>query len=1166
MLSLPQINLIDMEYLKNFLDEVDQNEDVFSIYGCVDSSKLHLALSYKKDKNIKIYIAKDDVSARRILNDTLFFNVNACYYPYKDVLFYSSCLSSNDVIKSRLECIYSIINAKKNNEQLLVITTANALFELVLPLYLFEENIISLKKGDIIKKEDLIEKLVFLGYKNTFRVENVFEFSSRGYIVDIFPIDSDFPVRIDFFDDEIESIKYFDETSQRSIKEIEEFSIFSATEYLFSKDEIKNGISSLNKEFEILKKENIEDLDTVSDFLSNIITKSSYEQAFTYFSKNFISFIDYFDTDCLFIFDEINDIEKTLEDSIIEITEYFQFKKSVGTLLTKKRFPVLSLKEIKERLKAHKILSLSLFIPDANKFFNVKKTKSFKISSLTVNSYNNSFTDLLKDLLEYKKLKYKTVYVTSSNTRKERLVKDFNDNGLIATSLLEELQDGVVFVTASSLFSGFIYPEHNFAVISENDIFKKTTSKKRKNTQLSFEELSLLVGDYVVHTTYGIGIYKGIVKQVMDGVEKDYIHIEYAKNANLYVLATQTDAIQKYFSSDADKKPALSVLGGSSWKKTKEKIEKSVSLVAKDLVKLYAKRSLLKGFIFDKDNYLQHEFEETFPYEETKDQINAINEIKADMESETIMDRLLCGDVGFGKTEVAMRAAFKAVQSGKQVAFLAPTTILASQHFNTFSLRLKNFPINVSLLSSMKSTSENKDTIASLKTGLTDIVIGTHRLLSKDVSFKNLGFLIVDEEQRFGVSHKEKIKQLKEDVDVLSLSATPIPRTLSLSLSGIRQMSVLNEAPIDRLPIETFVSSYDVATIKTAIQREINRNGQVYYVYNRVEKIEEVYNKLSSLLPNVSFAYAHGQMDKKKLNEIMHKFINKEIDVLIATTIIETGVDVPNANTMIIEDANKLGLSQLYQLRGRVGRTNRQGYAFLFYSRGTILSDTAKKRMLAISSYTNLGSGYRLAMKDLEIRGAGSFLGKSQHGHMALVGFELYTKMLNEAIMKEKGILIPAFFETIIDIEADAYLPSSYVFKEAEKLSLYKRIANLSTREDFLNMADELTDRYGKMPLATKNLLNIAFIKSIAHSCFICELKGGEKNTAWVSSITFANEEISRLSTENIRDIGNKFFMDLSLIHLRKLSFKISKIKAHKIDEYLSELTNFLNKLKSYIE
>ena len=679
-----------------------------------------------------------------------------------------------------------------------------------------------------------------------------------------------------------------------------------------------------------------------------------------------------------------------------------------------------------------------------------------------------------------------------------------------------EVKSGEIMTGYGKIKKGYEYPMLKFVVISESDIFGGEKKKKKRKRIYEGEKIAsftdLNIGDYVVHESHGLGIYRGIEKIEVDKTEKDYIKIEYAGGGNLYILATQLEQIQKYAGAGA-KKPKLNKLGGQEWNKTKSRVRGAVKEIAEDLVKLYAVRQNEQGFAFGPDTVWQKEFEEMFPFEETEDQDLAIAATKADMESTKIMDRLICGDVGYGKTEIAIRAAFKAVQDGKQVAFLVPTTILAQQHYNNFVQRMKDFPVNIDLLCRFRSSAEQKKTIEKLKKGQVDIIVGTHRLLSKDVVYKDLGLLIIDEEQRFGVAHKEKIKQLKTNIDVLTLTATPIPRTLHMSLIGIRDMSVLEEPPMDRVPIQTYVMEYNEELVREAISRELARGGQAYFVYNRVREIADVATKIAELVPEANVAYAHGQMKETELENIMYRFINGEIDVLVSTTIIETGLDISNVNTMIIHDADNMGLSQLYQLRGRVGRSNRTAYAFLMYKRDKMLKEVAEKRLAAIKEYTELGSGFKIAMRDLEIRGAGSLLGERQHGHMEAVGYDLYCKMLNEAVKEAKGIAVEESFDTSIDIVIDAYIPMGYIPNELQKLDIYKRIADIETQEETEEMTEELIDRFGDPPKSVENLLYIAKIKSMAHRLYFTEVaQKGE-------SVRFTLYEKARIDVTKIPEL-----------------------------------------------
>ena len=750
--------------------------------------------------------------------------------------------------------------------------------------------------------------------------------------------------------------------------------------------------------------------------------------------------------------------------------------------------------EVGAKIAARRVVTLST-MDGRNPLF--KADKKFAVQARSLSSYNNSFESLVRDLTAYKRKGYRILLLSGSRTRARRLAEDLREQEISAfytEDPMREVQPGEVMTCYGRVLKGFEYPLLQFIVIAESDIFGAPKKKKRKKKIYEGQKINdfneLRVGDYVVHESHGLGIYQGIEKVEVDHIVKDYMKISYRDGGILYVLATGLDVIQKYASADAGAKPKLNKLGTQEWTKTKSKVRTAVDEVAQDLVELYALRQQSEGFRYGKDTVWQREFEEMFPFEETEDQLAAIAATKEDMESGRVMDRLICGDVGYGKTEIAIRAAFKAVQEGKQVVYLVPTTILAQQHYNTFIQRMKDFPVRIDLMSRFRTAAEQKKTIVDLKKGMVDIVIGTHRVLSADVQYKDLGLLIIDEEQRFGVTHKEKIKKLKENVDVLTLTATPIPRTLHMSLVGIRDMSVLEEAPDERQPIQTFVCEYNEELVREAIVRELSREGQVYYVYNRVNNIADIAASIQQLVPEANVAFAHGQMKETELERIMYDFINGEIDVLVATTIIETGLDISNVNTMIIHDSDQMGLSQLYQLRGRVGRSNRTAYAFLMYRRNKLLKEVAEKRLEAIREFTELGSGFKIAMRDLEIRGAGTLLGRSQHGHMQAVGYDLYCKMLNEAVKNLKGISTLEDFNTVIDVDVDAYIPPSYIVNEVQKLDIYKRIAGIEDERECGDMREELLDRFGEIPKSVENLLRIALIRSHAHKLYMPEVKG----------------------------------------------------------------------------
>lgn len=857
------------------------------------------------------------------------------------------------------------------------------------------------------------------------------------------------PVRIELWGDEVDSIRSFDTETQRSVEKLDEVQVYPATEMILSRNKIGEAVRRMKEEYKkqeeafkkrkrLAEKERLRKMTVrTEEELLSFGTAEGSEALLSYFYEKTVSFLEYLPENTLFFIDEPH---RVLEKGKTYEEEFFlcmQSRLEGGYVLPGQADLLFGYEEILSKVMEEPLILLSSVIQD----YAFYKPKTIcDIEAKSIFSYNNSFDQLIKDLEHWKKQNYRILLLSSSTTRAKRLAENIRDYGLLAYFAADfdrTIAPGEIMVASGRLGNGFEYPTLKFVVLSEKDIFKERKAKKpKKKSQYSGQKINSLseisVGDYVVHEKYGLGIYRGMEKIESDGITKDYINIEYKDASNLFVPASQLELIQKYSNLSA-RKPKLNKLGGTEWEKTKSRVRSQVQIAAQDLVKLYAERQAKEGYAYGKDTVWQKEFEELFPYEETEDQLSAIEDTKRDMESHRIMDRLICGDVGYGKTEVAIRAAFKAVMDSKQVVYLVPTTILAQQHYNSFKERMEHYPVEIAMLSRFCTPKEQKRIFDGLKNGTIDIVIGTHKVLSKNIKYKNLGLLIIDEEQRFGVKQKEKIKQLKKDVDVLALSATPIPRTLHMSLAGIRDMSVLEVPPVDRRAIQTYVMEYNEELVREAIERELGRGGQVYYVYNRVNNIDEVAAGLQRLLPNATVEYAHGQMGERQLETIMSGFINKEIDVLVSTTIIETGLDIPNVNTMIIQDAQLFGLSQLYQLRGRVGRSNRTAYAFLMYRRNSILKEEAEKRLKAIREFTDLGSGFKIAMRDLEIRGAGNLLGAEQSGHMESVGYDLYCKMLNEAVLTMKGEQQEVdTFTTSIDLSIDAYIPETYIKSESE--------------------------------------------------------------------------------------------------------------------------------------
>ncbi len=1096
------------EPLKGLKEFEDLNEalpklaGVIQISGCIDAAKPHMIHSINNGSGNRIIVTFQEQKAKELWEEYRFFDKRAAYYPAKDILFYQSDIRGNVLTAERINALKLMAEEKECT----IITTFDGLMNPMPSPEKFIQAVRKVAVGDSIDLEQFTKHLAELGYEKNYQAETRGEFSVRGGIIDIFPLTEDNPFRIELWGDEVDSIRSFDAESQRSIENLEEVHIYPACELVLTEEERKAGIDRILKEAEKVSAKLRKEMKTEEAYRVKSAAEQIAEEAgelgisagldayLSYFCEERASLLDYFDVENTLIF--LDETPRSIERGMATETEFSESMKQrleKGYILPGQMKELFTCKEIIAKIARRKCISL-VALDMKNPHLEIETRMS--IQSKTVNPYNNSFELLLKDLARYKKNGYRVILLSSSRTRAKRLAEDLMAEGLstfYSEDFDHEVKPGEIMTGYGKLKKGYEYPMLKFVVISESDIFGGEKKKKKRHRVYEGEKIAsftdLNIGDYVVHESHGLGIYRGIEKIEVDKVEKDYIKIEYAGGGNLYILATQLELIQKYAGADA-KKPKLNKLGGQEWNKTKTKVRGAVKEIAADLVKLYAVRQSEQGFVYGPDTVWQREFEEMFLFEETEDQDIAIAATKADMESNKIMDRLICGDVGYGKTEIAIRAAFKAVQDGKQVAFLVPTTILAQQHYNNFAQRMKDFPVNVDLLCRFRSAAEQKKTIEKLKKGQVDIIIGTHRLLSKDVVYKDLGLLMIDEEQRFGVAHKEKIKQLKTNIDVLTLTATPIPRTLHMSLIGIRDMSVLEEPPMDRIPIQTYVMEYNEELVREAISRELARGGQAYYVYNRVKEIADVATKLAELIPEANVAYAHGQMKETELENIMYRFINGEIDVLVSTTIIETGLDISNVNTMIIHDADNMGLSQLYQLRGRVGRSNRTSYAFLMYKRDKMLKEIAEKRLAAIKEYTELGSGFKIAMRDLEIRGAGNLLGAEQHGHMEAVGYDLYCKMLNEAVKEAKGIKVEESFDTSIDINIDAYIPMGYIPNEFQKLDIYKRIAGIETEEETEEMLEELIDRFGDPPKSVENLLYIAKIKSMAHQLYFTEVSG----------------------------------------------------------------------------
>ena len=1105
MLSFTQ-PLKGMAEFEEIEKSLEKNQGIVQITGCLESQKAHLIHGLSGKTPMRLVIAGDERQAKEIFEDLRFYDKNTMFYPAKDLLFFQADIQGNLLIRQRM----CVVKALLEQKELTVVTSIDGCMDYLMPLEEIGKKVLHFYSDSVINMDVLKNTLVQLGYERVGQVEMPGQFSVRGGIVDIYSLTEENPWRIELWGDEVDSIRSFDAESQRSLENLDEIAIYPAVEW-------NDG-------------------------------------------KKMVSFVDYFPKEKMLLF--LDEPHRILENGL-GVEEEYAASRTHREEKGEKNLPVQWLCEfskVQKELNKLRAVSLSALEPRGVEWNFASEKYNLTVQSVT--SYNSSFELLAEDLKKYKKKGYQIALLSGSRTRAERLAKDLQEhelNAFYGSDYDRVINPGEIMVLYGHARKGFEYPLIKFAVITESDIFGQEQKKKKKKKVYNgkriqdFAELS--IGDYVVHEKHGLGIYRGIEKVEVDKVLKDYIKIEYRDGSNLYILATQLDALQKYSGADTARAPKLNKLGTQEWNRTKSKVKGAVKNIAKELVELYAVRQEKEGYVCGPDTVWQKEFEEMFPYEETEDQLNAIEDTKRDMESTKIMDRLVCGDVGYGKTEVALRAAFKEVQESRQVVYLAPTTILAQQVYNTFVQRMKEFPVRVDLLCRFRTPAQQKKTLQDLKKGQVDVVIGTHRVLSKDVEYKNLGLLIVDEEQRFGVTHKEKIKQLKKDIDVLTLTATPIPRTLHMSMIGIRDMSVLEEPPMDRMPIQTYVMEYDEETVREAIGRELRRGGQVYYVYNRVTDIDEVALRISKLVPDARVDFAHGQMSERELERVMYDFINGDIDVLVSTTIIETGLDISNVNTMIIHDSDKYGLSQLYQLRGRIGRSNRTAYAFLMYRRNTMLREVAEKRLSAIREFTDLGSGFKIAMRDLELRGAGNLLGAQQHGHMNAVGYDLYCKMLSEAVKEAKGIHTMEDFETTIDLNMDAFIPDTYISNEFQKLDIYKRIAGIESQQEYDDMLEELIDRFGEPPKAVLNLLAIARLKALAHQGYITEIKQMQRE------IRITLYENAHLNPEGIPPLVAKY--------RRQLQFKPDKEPKFlfaPVGDIVQALTVFAKELMELVE
>lgn len=1065
-----------------------------------------------------VVIVKDSKKAIALEDDLRFFTDDVIYFPAKEIVFFDSYAHSNDLRNRRIKALSDIKDGKKR----IIVTTIESFLVKMIHEDLWYDAYQSIDESSIIDLESFTKRLVELGYERNEMVQAKGHFSVRGGIIDIFPITSEVPYRIELFGDEIDSIRCFDLTTQRTIEEVNGFSFGPCREILLnesSKEKLIKYFSEAIKENKV-QKNKIEDYHEYIEMLEQDIYIDGLNNYFSIIYKESSSLLDYFKDPLVTILSPNILSEKAhffIEDMKQRFTTYLENQE-----VLKEQFDIfykfVDFKKTLEKNQYFLIDDLQKRIMD----FEYENLIAFETKE--VPRYFKKLDELAIDVKRWKNKNYKIIIVLETDEKIETVNSFLIENNIFPKINSKTIKSCEIVLKKGLLKDGYILESAKTIVVTEHELFGVRKFKKSKFSSdkskiiKNYDELS--ENDLVVHEAHGIGKFMGIHKLNIMNNDNDYFKIQYADSGVLYIPVNQMDLIQKYIGKKK-KTVRLSDLNSDQWKKKKAKVQKAIEEMTDELIELYSKRRKSKGFKFDKDGIWQKEFEALFPYEETEDQLICIKEIKEDMEKETPMERLLCGDVGYGKTEVAIRAIFKAVNNGKQVVFLVPTTILAQQHYNNLKERFEKYPINVDVLSRFKTRKQQNDIVDRVRKGYVDIIIGTHRILSNDVVFKDLGLLVIDEEQRFGVKDKEKIKFMKENVDILTLTATPIPRTLHMSLIGIRDMSVIEDPPENRYPIQTYVTEFDEVLVREAILREVSRSGQVYFVHNRVKDIDDFTHKIKKMLPNLRIRFAHGQMSNRKLEKIMMDFLDYEFDVLISTTIIETGLDIPRVNTILINDADYFGLSQLYQLRGRVGRSDKIAYAYLLYKKDKVLSEVAEKRLKAIKNFTELGAGFKIAMRDLEIRGAGNLLGVSQHGDMDAIGYELYTKLLEESIKKAKGEPIKESIEANISLNVNAYIPESYISHVNHKLEMYKKVSLIETEDEVIDLQMEFIDRFGDLPKSVVALIDIAYLKVMLEKLNISEVvdKGSAIGFYFTDDGSFDLDILSMLMIEYKRKV-----------------------------------------------
>ena len=1158
-----------IEY-QNLLQGLEKGFNQQLVFGLAGSQRSYLFAGLCHARPAALVVAPGEAEAGNLVDDltSLLPGVSIQPFPVWQMLPYQVLAHSNEVLAQRLR-VLELLTA---GEPVVVVASVEALLRRLSPPEVFRRAKIGLTLGERVDLAKLRRDFVDLGYERVDLVESRGQFSSRGGIIDVYPMTAAAPVRIEFFDDEVDSIRHFDVANQRSLDKLKSISISPCREMVLTQEAWQRCEETYQAEYknQLKKLQRTSSVDAVHQLsvqgsmtLEQIRSKAPFggmEQLQAYFYPAPVSLLDYFNEKPILLLDDPIRFKEVADTILKERNETYADLLTKGKILPSHFHSYLDWRQLMAPLERCQGIYCS-FLPRHPQYLSPQNVVNFPAKAM--HSFLGHAEVLADEIRHWRRRGYAVVLLVSAEERAAnllRLLKDAKIDAFRVTGLDNEVREGNVVITVGNLANGFELISARLVVITDAEIFgqRKKARKHRSRADAKMEPLAdLKTGDYVVHVNHGIGRYLGIITLDIGGLQKDYLQLQYAGEDKLYVPTDQVGMLQKYLGAEADH-PKLSRLGGTEWSKAKAKVREAVKDMAQDLLQLYASRQTIKGHTFPPDTPWQGEFEALFPYEETPDQLRAVDEVKKDMEKSQPMDRLLCGDVGYGKTEVALRAAFKAVMDNKQVAVLVPTTILAQQHYNTFRERFSNYPLRIEMLSRFRTPKEQRQVLAGLATGEVDIVIGTHRLVQDDIIFKNLGLLVVDEEQRFGVSHKERLKQMRKNVDVLTLTATPIPRTLHMSLVGVRDTSLLETPPEERFPVQTYVLEEDPVLIREAIRRELNRAGQVYFVHNRVVDLDRLAGWLQDLVPEARIGVAHGQMKEDELEQIMLEFMDGEYDVLVCTTIVETGLDISNVNTLIVKDADHFGLSQLYQLRGRVGRTNRLAYAYFLFRRDKVLTEVSERRLSAIREFTEFGSGFKIAMRDLEIRGAGNILGAQQHGHIAEVGFDLYCRLLEEAVQEARGEKVEQVVDTTVELPVEAYIADSYVPDTNQKVELYRRLAAMKDAAEVEDLAEELVDRYGDLPESVQALLMVAQLKILGRQLKIKSISRsqGTYRLLFAPEAPLAGEKLVAISEKYKNNV--KYHNSADGFELKLLSKDKGEIGIRKLEQ----LRSFLGRLK----